>query len=54
MTYGILVPQTGIESEPWAVKARSPNHWTTRKFPIGSYFRFGESWKTSMKRQHSS
>ena len=30
---GILVPPTGIEPRPWAVKARSPSHWTTREFP---------------------
>ena len=29
----ILVPQQGIEPRPSAVKARSPNHWTTREFP---------------------
>ena len=26
---GILVPQPGIESGPWEVKAWGPNHWTT-------------------------
>ena len=31
---GILVPWTGIEPGPSAVKAWSPNHWTARKFPI--------------------
>ena len=30
---GILVPRTGIEPAPSAVKARSPNHWTAREFP---------------------
>ena len=30
---GILVPQPGIELRPLAVRARSPNHWTTRDFP---------------------
>ena len=30
----ILVPQPGIEPLPPAVKARSPNYWTTREFPI--------------------
>ena len=32
----ILVPQPGIEPgpRPTAVKAPSPNHWTTREFPV--------------------
>ena len=30
----ILVPRPGIEPVPSAVKARRPNHWTTREFPI--------------------
>ena len=29
---GILVPQSGIEPAPLAVKAQSPNHWTAREF----------------------
>ena len=29
----VLVPWTGIEPRAPAVKAPSPNHWTTRKFP---------------------
>ena len=29
----ILIPQSGIEAQPSAVKAQSPNHWTTREFP---------------------
>ena len=29
---GILVPQPGIEFRSMAVKAHSPNHWTTREF----------------------
>ena len=29
---GILVPQPGIEPVPPEVEAKSPNHWTTRKF----------------------
>ena len=33
MACGILVPQSGIEPEPLAVKAQSPNHWATREFP---------------------
>ena len=28
-----IVPQPGIEPGTSAVKARSPNHWTTREFP---------------------
>ena len=30
---GSLVPQAGIEPWPWAVAARSPNHWTAREVP---------------------
>ena len=30
---GILVPWPGIKPGPPAVKARSPNHWTTREVP---------------------
>ena len=30
--YGILVPWTGTEPKPSTMKARSPNHWTTREF----------------------
>ena len=30
---GILVPQPGVEPRPWALKVRSPSHWTTREFP---------------------
>ena len=30
---GILIPRPGIKPVPPAVKARSPNHWTTREFP---------------------
>ena len=33
MACGILVPQPGIEPGPTAVKAPSPNHWTTRDLP---------------------
>ena len=32
--FKILVPPPGIEPLPPAVKARSPNYWTTREFPI--------------------
>ena len=28
----ILVPQPGIKPQPFAVKAWSPNHWTTKEF----------------------
>ena len=38
MVYGILVPQTGIEPAPLAVKVRGPNHWTAREFPILDYY----------------
>ena len=31
---GILVPRPGIEPQPSAVKALSPNRWTTREFPF--------------------
>ena len=31
---GILVPQPGIEPRPSAVRAQSPNYWTTRELPI--------------------
>ena len=30
---GILVPQPGIKPRSSAVRAQSPNHWTTREFP---------------------
>ena len=33
MACGILVPWPGIEPGATAVKAPSPNHWTTREFP---------------------
>ena len=33
MACRILVPQPGIEPRPLAVRACSPNHWTTREFP---------------------
>ena len=33
MACGILVPPPGIEPRPTAVKAPSPNHWTTRELP---------------------
>ena len=31
---GILVPRPGMEPMPPAVEAQSPNHWTTREFPL--------------------
>ena len=31
--YGILVTLAGFKARPLAVRARSPNHWTTREFP---------------------
>ena len=37
-TCRILVPQPGIEPRHLAVKARSPNPWTTREFPTKDYF----------------
>ena len=30
---GILVPRPGIEPQPPAVEAQSPNQWTAREFP---------------------
>ena len=33
----ILVPQPGIEPRPTAVKALSPNYWTTREFPPSTF-----------------
>ena len=30
----ILVPPSGIEPEPSAVKAQSSTHWTAREFPL--------------------
>lgn len=32
-SYGILVPWSGIELMPLAVRAPSPIHWTVREFP---------------------
>ena len=34
MARGVLVPWPEIEPRPLAVKVRSPNHWTTREFPM--------------------
>ena len=33
MARGILVPQSGFEPGPSAVRACSPNHWTAGEFP---------------------
>ena len=30
----IIAPQPGTEPGPLAVRLQSPNHWTTREFPI--------------------
>ena len=35
-TYGILVPWTGIKPKPSAMKLRTPNQWTSRKFPFAT------------------
>ena len=35
---GILVPQSGIQSLPPAVEARSLNHWTAREIPAMIYY----------------
>ena len=32
--FGILVHWPGIEPRPIAVRAPSPNHWTTKEFPL--------------------
>ena len=34
----VLLPQTGIEHGPPAVRAWSPYHWTTWKFPFFNFF----------------
>ena len=34
MACQILVPQPGIEPVSPAVETWSPNHWTTREFPV--------------------
>ena len=34
MACGILVPQPETEPGPSAVRAQSPNHWTTRELPV--------------------
>ena len=35
-TCGILVPWVGIQSQPPAVEAQSPNHWTARQFSFSA------------------
>ena len=37
--FGILVPGPGIEPEPAAMEARSPNHWTSREVPSPTFKR---------------
>ena len=32
-TCGILIPLSGMEPVPSAVKVQSPNHWTARRVP---------------------
>ena len=39
MACGILVSQAGIEPMPLAVKAQSPNHWTSKEFQNSFYFK---------------
>ena len=36
--FRILVPQPGIEPGPMAVKAPSPNHWTTKELSYQFFF----------------
>ena len=38
MAHGFLVPKPRIESRSLTVKASSPNHWTTREFPLKCIF----------------
>ena len=33
----ILIPPSGMEPVPPAVRAQSPNHWTAREFPRVSF-----------------
>ncbi|XP_073659844.1 glycerol kinase 5 isoform X4 [Tursiops truncatus] len=46
-TYGILVPQPGMEPTPRALEAQSLNNWTTREFPrkTGKHFHNFISWQ---------
>ena len=45
---GILVPWPGVEPRPTAVKASSPNLWTTRELPKASFLK----WRTHQKNSH--
>ena len=49
--FGILAPRPGMEPEPPAVEARSPNHWTTREVP---YTDFLKTTFTNITPQHVS
>ena len=40
----IFIPWPGIKPRPSAVKARSPDHWTTREFPVIFFF---NGWRRS-------
>ena len=45
----ILVPWPGIEPTPSAVKVWSPNHWTSREFPVFIFKMTGlSSWSLSL------
>ena len=37
VSHEILVPWPGIKPGPSAVRAQSPNHWTTREFPVVTF-----------------
>ena len=43
MACGILVPRRGTEPRPLAVRAQSPNHWTTREFPTDFFYKMLKS-----------
>ena len=43
--YGILVPQTGMEPRPLALREWSSKHWTTRDF-LGNHFFVKEAQNT--------
>ena len=43
--YGILVPQSGIESVTPAVEAWSLNHWTIREGSVHSFLDYIPIWK---------
>lgn len=44
VTFRIIVPRPGIEPRVMAMKASSPNHWTTRELPIPSCIKTPISW----------